>query len=199
MTVSDGGRVTSLTSIIGTTGMSSSVTVSGSGSRWDNSSILNIGWVGVGELIIENGGRVTSLDGFIGRVNLTESTVTVSGSDSTWDVNRNLILGGSSLEAETNGTGALEIGLGGSVNVTGATRIHGGGVIHLEEGGTLNTGHFDPTNGVFNFNGGTLSVNGTYTGDLFVPVSGNFREFHGFGEFDQCGLAFTRKFTRSQM
>lgn len=106
--------------------------------------------------------------GYIGLNIGSTGAVSVEGTGSMWTNSGDLILGGSSLTNETTGEGELAIEDGGIVSVAGTTRIHGGGTINLEGGGMLQTHDFNPTNGTFNWTGGTLELTGTYTGNLGV-------------------------------
>jgi len=95
--IENGGRVESLTGYIGgspgnaPTGNSNTVVVTGTGSVWNNSSDLTVGFSGIGnQLIITNGGDVISFNGEIGGdpstggANGSRSTVIVTGTGSTW-------------------------------------------------------------------------------------------------------------------
>jgi T5SS/PEP-CTERM-associated repeat protein len=153
-------------------GSSGRVTVSGAGSTWDNLNLLLIGFRGVGTLEVQDGAQVSNGTAYVGSDSGSIGTATVYGSGSTWTNVGFLILGGSSLTVETTGTGTLDILDGGLVSVGGTTRIHGGGQINLQNGGTLRTGVLNPTNGVFNWTGGTLLITGTSGSIPAVPAGG---------------------------
>ena len=174
LTIADGGSVASMSSYVGNwDGSQGTVTVTGAGSTWTNASLLVVGSTGTGALTIADGGSVASLHGHIGRHDGSQGAVTVTGAGSTWTHTGDLTLGGWEPGFETTGEGTLTVSDGGTVNVLGLrTRIHGGGTVNLEAGGTIRTRHLDPTNGTFNFSGGTLALTGTFTGDLHVPDAG---------------------------
>ncbi len=89
----------------GSTGMA---TVTGSGSQWNNTQNLIIGWRGNGTLSVEAGGVVASNNGDIGSKSNGSGNVTVSGSGSQWSITKNLTIGRS-------GNGTLNIEAGGVV------------------------------------------------------------------------------------
>jgi T5SS/PEP-CTERM-associated repeat protein/autotransporter-associated beta strand protein len=126
--------------------------ISGSGSQWNNTSNLFVGYSGAGTLTITSGGSVSDASGLIGYNTGSSGVVTVSGSGSTWTNSTALAIGQS-------GTGTLAIENGGLVSVTGATTI-----------GALGTLDFD---GLSTFSTGSLAVNGgtivTLGASTFAP------------------------------
>jgi len=82
-------------------------------STWQNALGLTIGESGAGELWIENGGSVTSSDGYIGKNASSFGAVTVTGTGSTWTNARDLTVGES-------GTAVLDILKGGSATTLSA-------------------------------------------------------------------------------
>ncbi|MCP4842812.1 MAG: hypothetical protein GY887_13865, partial [Halieaceae bacterium] len=132
------------------------VTVSGSGSQWNNSGRFYVGFSGNGTLNVEAGGLVSNTDGYIGRFTGSTGVATVSGSGSQWNNSRSLYVGGDSLGA--GGSGSLTIADSGLVDVAGTTKLWNAGMLALD-GGSLTTGSFDNTaGGTFNFNTGTLRI-----------------------------------------
>jgi T5SS/PEP-CTERM-associated repeat protein len=106
------GTVTDYRGTIGhSSGSTGSVTVTGTGSAWINSSYLYIGNIGTGTLKIENGGTVSDTYGYIGSETGSNGTVAVTGTGSRW-TNSNTLRVGSS------GTGTLTIEKGGTVSNT---------------------------------------------------------------------------------
>ncbi len=109
MTISDGGMVMSDRGVIGGTDPQYSdladyfdeeadfgdgagtVTVTGAGSTWQADTIM-VGFSGVGNLNITDGGLVTDYMGMVGVVSDANGTVLVSGEDSTW-TNGALVVG----------------------------------------------------------------------------------------------------------
>ena len=193
---------TSANSVIGTAGSNSQMRVSGAGSTWNSGGIVSVGDGGSGTLIVENGGHlVTNISnattlqtgiagaasngnlivqsggqvdaGFIelSRVAGSNSTATFTGSGS--QVNSTgLFVGGGA--TNVGGTAALTIADGAEVNVNGTARVRAAGTLNLN-GGSLTTNTFirDST-GIFNFNGGTMKVLGTYSnGSGTVTLAGS--------------------------
>lgn len=181
--VEQGGTISSSSGFIGGTDFFTTatgvgtVTVTDSGSSWTNSGELTVGYLGDGTLTVENGGAVSNTDGYLGRGNHANSsgTVTVTGNGSTWTNSGNLILSGSALNTSTTGDSQLVVSDGGTVEIGGTLRIHGNGTVNLQSGGTILTQHFDPTDGTFNFTGGTLAITGEFAGDLHVPQAGTLK------------------------
>ena len=118
LTVSAGGDVTSVDSVIGqaTSAAGSSVTVTGTGSTWISTGTLFVGNFGASQLDILSGGAVTSVAAVIGRH--STSTATVSGSGSSWNTGALSVGGDISDPGAANGT--LTVSAGGSVTSTGA-------------------------------------------------------------------------------
>lgn len=90
---------------------------SGNASTWTNNGDLVVGQDGNGTLIIQNGGKVSNADGYIGAGAGSQGNVTVSGHDgsghaSTWTSTGTLFVG-------DNGQGSLAIQDGGMVNSAG--------------------------------------------------------------------------------
>jgi T5SS/PEP-CTERM-associated repeat protein len=119
LTIDEGATVSSAAGRIG----GGRVTVTGNGSTWTNSRGLAIGEAlnATAELVIENGGTVTSASMFgaapfgsgIGVQTLSTGKVTVTGAGSSWTHANSLTIG-------EDGTGMLTISNGGRVSSTGA-------------------------------------------------------------------------------
>jgi T5SS/PEP-CTERM-associated repeat protein len=92
---------------VGATGV---VTVSGSGTQWNNAGALRVGSAGHGTLEIADGGVVTNTDGFIAFDGGSIGVATVTGNGSQWSHSGNLLVGGTGREI---GTGSLGISDGG--------------------------------------------------------------------------------------
>lgn len=186
--ISDGGGVSNSGAYIGyNNGSAGSVTVTGEGSLWINSDFLFVGGSGNGGLQIANGGKVSNTTAYIGLNNDAQGNVTVAGEGSTWTTTGDLILGGSALNTATTATGTLTIADGGTVAVSTTTRVHGGGVIHIEEGGTLETqtlvsdgevlvdGNLSATSGVTVNAGGIIGGGGEIDGNLSLLSGAKFQ------------------------
>ncbi len=118
-------------------GLSSGVaTVTGLGSRWTQDGGLTAGLNASGELNIENGGYVQSLDGFVGRRSGGLGTVTIEGGGS-WDIDRSLYLGGEA--AAAGGTGELTVSSG-NMKVGEQIALWQQGEIAVEAGGGVKVG-----------------------------------------------------------
>ncbi len=116
-----------------------------------------------------NAGGASSIASASGSI----GTAAVSGTNSTWTVNSNLYVGGSS--AGVGGAGKLTIDAGGAVFVGGTTTVYQGSQIDIA-GGTFSTSNLMvpgqlTNNGLMNGNvtvaaGGTLAGTGTIAGSL---------------------------------
>ncbi len=117
--VSDGGRVESAGGRVGTSvaGQYAVATVTGPGSDWLSSEVLNIGHPGRGRLKIEDGGHVTCIRSDVGWDDLETGIVEVRGAGSAWDIAGRLVLGGM-------GTGTMYVEDGGRVT-TGTANVGG--------------------------------------------------------------------------
>ncbi|HRK29670.1 MAG TPA: hypothetical protein PLD59_01225 [Tepidisphaeraceae bacterium] len=154
--IMDGGLVT--TSRIDVRGPTSSILVSGLGSRLDVAPFLSQGSIAVsgGSLTIENGGRVETDSAAIPSSTLGgRGEATVGGADSLWDISDSMTVGVHATQP-TGAIGTLTINAGGVVDVFNDLRVGNQGTIVLN-GGTLrlNQLFFDPT-AEFNFNSGTM-------------------------------------------
>lgn len=189
LTIEDGGSVSSGSNVsIGTSnGSSGTATVTGAGSTWNSSGLLIVANSGTGILNISDGGSVSNTGGHIGNSNGSSGEVTVTGEGSLWTNTGNLILGGTTLTDQTTATGELTIADGGTVTVGGTTRVHGGGIILIEENGALETdillangevivsGSLSAENGVSVEFGGILGGGGEINGDLSLTAGAKFQ------------------------
>lgn len=122
LTITNGGVVSSSTIIDIGNGSSGSVTVSGSGSRFDSTSLVYIGiGGGVGTLTISDGGTASSEYAVVGTPG---SSVTVTGAGSHWHVNDSILaMSPAGILVENGGriSGAsASIAPGGNITVSGA-------------------------------------------------------------------------------
>ena len=116
LTIQNGSTLTSsgvgyIGNASGSTGV---VTVTGSGSKWANSSTLNVGASGTGTLNILSSGTVTNAAGVVGQL---------SGSTGTVNVNAGTWTNGSTLYVGQYGTGTVAVSNAGAVSVTGVGYI----------------------------------------------------------------------------
>ncbi|WP_456856501.1 autotransporter domain-containing protein [Bradyrhizobium sp. USDA 4501] len=177
VTVADGARVENSYGSVG-----GSLTVTGSGTSWVNSSGMAIG---SGSLLIADGATVQSQWGDVGLLSDGLSQVTISGAGSTWTISG-----------------------GGSVWPAGQLRggYEGRGALTVEKGGTLNTevaivGYLDgyPSVGTSDFlvtgagsvwnNAGALTVGSQATGSLTVADAGTVRVSNGSGSISVASVA----------
>ena len=140
------------------------VTVTGTNSQWNNSAALYVGWYGDGVLELEEGSVVSNASGFIGRYAESTGVVTVTGADSQWRNSNSLYIGGGTLAA--GGHGILNIKDSARVIVSNSTKIWSTGTVNLN-GGILDAGTLDLTEGVFDMLDGHLHADGVI-GDLDV-------------------------------
>ena len=112
LTVSDGAVVSNAAGYIGyaATGIGSA-TVSGTGSQWiNNEDFLLVGRAGEGSLLVENGGVVSSVAGYLGVYGLSSGVATVTGTGSQWNNSSDLYVA-----RDANATGSLTVSNGGTV------------------------------------------------------------------------------------
>jgi len=169
-------------------GSSGTMLVTGAGSKLSLTGALVMGDAGTGNLTIANGGKVTNTDGYIGTAdvsNPTNSSVLVTGANSTWTNSGNLTVGEGGLSiGYPYGNGTLAISNGGNVSAAGMVygtlytnfpngqngtvtvdgagsrlalsgNLNGGGNFTISNGGNVTVGGLEEENG---FNGTTMLV-----------------------------------------
>lgn len=178
--VQDGGKVTNTNGNIGVGNNHTGIaTVTGSNSLWQNSGTLNVGGAGgQATLNIENGGKVTSTNGFIGYSNnQTTGIATVTGANSRWENSGQLFIGGSTSPAGGSGSGSLIINDGGTVSATNGVAIWSTGNLSGNGGtldgdvinhGLISLGSSSGAGGLTIT--GDLSNDGTLAFDIFGPT-----------------------------
>jgi len=162
-----GGSASSSTGLIGfNTGATGTVTVTGEGSAWTNTSSLLVGSEGRGTLTIEDGGSVFSMSSQISYNNFVDPNVTsevsVRGTGSIWTNNTVLDIG------NAGGNGRLRIEDGGRV-MNGIGNVVGGLVLPTTVTGPGST--WD--------NSGDLSVGVGNSGALRIEASGSVSNMNG--------------------
>ena len=140
----------------------SSVLVDGAGSEWNNDfdqARLTIGFGNPATLTVSNGGTVSTFLLGISAYDGSESSVTIDGTNSALNVRTTLIVGGFDLGdgASAGGVAPLEISHG-AIVTSGNTTVFGRGSIIDDSILTNNELTIDV--------GGSLSGNGTVTGDV---------------------------------
>lgn len=181
LSISGGGSVSNENATLGQdpgsdgTAIVSGADAGGTPSRWDSSGYLEVGAGGTGTLTIEDGGVVTSAEGYIASIVNSTGTVTVTGAGSSWSNAALLSIGQA-------GTGSLTIADGGFVsNGDAFIGSEGAGdVLVTGEGsrwissGRLTIGGFSPATGTLRIEAGAavtsgLSIVGSGgTGDVIV-------------------------------
>lgn len=137
LTVADGVSVAASRGILGLRpGSTGEATVTGNGSQWTNISSLFVGYEGTGKLTIDAGGTVSNLQyqsrGYLGYTSGSTGMVSVTGRGSQWNNRHSLTVG-------QEGSGALTIEAGGTVNSAGGelgSRVGAMGVVTLDGNGS---------------------------------------------------------------
>lgn len=195
LTIEDGGTVNSTAVNVAGQGSTALITVRGGGSSWNVTNELDIGILGAGTLIIDNGGSVNSSQGGIAMTEEGTGSVFVWGAGSNWT-------NAATLQIGVNGAGTLSIASGGAVSnangyigrgprSTGTVSVIGGGSTWTNTGdlyvgddgeGTLYIGlgataSVAGTVSVANNPGssGLLIVNGGFTGSGGISVNAGGR------------------------
>lgn len=116
LTITNGGDLTNDTGYIGLdAGSTGTVSVSGSGSSWTNTTTINVGYEGTGVLAVSGGADVSGGATFIGTITGGTGTVTVDGAGSTFTA--------TSLDVGSEGSGTLTITNGGVATSTSLSYI----------------------------------------------------------------------------
>jgi T5SS/PEP-CTERM-associated repeat protein len=179
LVVEDGGLISNtstfnITAYLGyDQGTTGEVTITGSGSQWNNSGGLYVGRKGSGTLRVEDGGRVSNGDSYLGYYSGSTGEAIVTGPCSRWD--------GGYLFVGREGNGTLTVENGGQVTALGIyaslDSLHGNGAIAATTGAVLDADlRFDasqPAQNHISFGaGGTLSITAA-GGDLGVGYRGH--------------------------
>jgi outer membrane autotransporter protein len=158
------------------------LTVTGAGSTWTNSSSLEVGIVSfsfgprTGTLTIQDAGKVFDVNGSI-----INGTVTVTGAGSAWTNSGDLLVGddfnffdvAGLLQISNGGTVSaaattiLETGtlaIGGSFTLNGPLTINGGTVRAVADATLPNNATLDTGGAIFDSNGFNLTLSGTVSG-----------------------------------
>ncbi len=183
LNVTDGGAVSNGDGHVGRYLFSNGeVTVSGSGSTWEND-YLRVGHYGTGTLNIMDGGVVTSTYGYSGAEAAGIGEVNVGGSGSTWSSSENLFVG-------LRGTGTLNITDGGTV--TNRYGHVGFGADAIGEVTVTGTGsQWNNSQNVFIGNSGTGTLNITDGGIVTNNFSHVGNEADSLGEVNVSGSGST--------
>ena len=196
LNILDGGTVSSMDGYLGEGAIAlywrATVTVDGSGSVWNNSRNMYVGYSSDGILDILNGGTVSSKNGYVGYYgDKANGTVTVDGSGSTWTNSNDLYVGyggSGTLNIVNDGLvfvgGTLTIGSKGQVNMSGGNLIHIHNPLELDQGATI-SGYgqiFTGTAGLNLNQGGVIAGSGDgldLWGDLYGSGTVSNTAIHG--------------------
>lgn len=154
-------------------------TVTGVDTLWDNSSGgLYTGYLGQGLLVVEEGGRVVSEQGYLGYQTGSTGAAAVTGTNSRWDNLGNLYIGGNVSGA--GGQGNLVINDGGIVSADEGTTIWSAGSFSgkggMLVGNVINHGLISPGNSANPFDvltiagGLALEEGSTLAFEIFGPM-----------------------------
>lgn len=184
LNVTNGGVVTSNSGIIADQINSpGTVTVSGTGSLWENTTTLIVGHQALGQLNINDGGVVNSGSAVIGEQSSALNVAHVGGAGSRWDTGE--------LTVGNAGVGELNISDNAEVNSTRgfiATQLGSFGRVSLESGGRWNMGDLavgaDGTGRLDIDSGGLVSVSGTTS----ISTSGSVFLTGGTFQFGNTSL-----------
>ena len=172
MTIANGGTVLSATGFVGyaSTANNNLVSVSGTGSLWNNASNLFVGYQGANnQLLIANGGTVLSLTGLVGfATSASNNFVSVSGSGSLWNNSSDFYVGnaGSFNQLTIGDSGTVYnangwVGYSSSAN-SNAVLVTGVGSV-WSNSGNLTIGVASAGNQLTITNGGVVRTRGSFT------------------------------------
>jgi T5SS/PEP-CTERM-associated repeat protein len=189
LTIVDGGRVeNSINCFLGTfPGATGTVTVTGTGSTWNNAGGFRVGSEGSGTLVIADGGNVDNGTAGIGRFAGATGLVTVAGAGSTWTNRGDLFVGDSgdgTLEIKNGGSVSNATGrIGNNIGSTGAVTVTGAGST-WENSGLVSVGNAGIGNLAI-FDGGSVSSSdGMIGANSTVTLSGGSANWTMTGAFD---------------
>ena len=176
ITINGGGQISDAGAVLGVYAAQASVTVSDTGSRWDNTGSVFVGTANTntgGSVLVQNGAAGSSGSLSLGVQNGLAATFTLTGAGSSWLNSGALTVSANPLAAFTvsaggaltsNGTASLNSDFtvtdaGSTWNNPGTTTISGTGVISILNGATATTGPVYITQNAAN----TVSVSGLST------------------------------------
>ena len=165
LTVAEGVNLTSGIGYLGYySGSAGTASVTGAGSKWNNSSTLYVGREGSGSLTIEAGGQVSNSNGYLGYGSGSTGAATVTGAGTQWNSGDGLYVG-------REGSGSLTIEAGGQVsNSYGYLGYYSGstGTATVTGAGSQWT------------NSGGLYVGIEGSGSLTIQAGGRVSNSHGY-------------------
>ncbi|WAC27609.1 autotransporter outer membrane beta-barrel domain-containing protein [Ancylobacter sp. SL191] len=193
VTISDGGKITDVQGLLGDLdGSSGTMTVTGTGSRWENTSDLNVGRFGTGDLTISDGGVVVSNRSYLGNEESGSGTVLITGAGSNWTTTTGRLFVGTDGDGEltltdsgsvttrevviaygANSTGTLNIGAAQGATAALAGTIDAPSVVFGDGTGRL----------VFNFSNASYTFSSTISGNGALYLAGNTLTLTGANSF----------------
>jgi T5SS/PEP-CTERM-associated repeat protein len=194
MLLDNGGRVTTSTaSKIGDlAGSVGDVEVSGAGSEWTNTGLLDVGFSGSGTVKVLNGGRIATTGSVrLGFNSASRADVIVDGDGSVWNISNEIqSLGGQVHVTISNGglitntsapfwgtTGQLTLASGGRLQTSQPSGMSNQGLI--SGSGTVDSSALTNSGRLQTSSGDKLVLTGTLTNGAFVDLAG--------GELDVTG------------
>ncbi|GEO85458.1 MULTISPECIES: autotransporter domain-containing protein [Alphaproteobacteria] len=112
LTIRNGATVNGNGAILGWNSTATgTATVTGVGSRWDNTGTLYVGNLGYGSLTVADGAIVTSTDGYVGTENGSDSELRINGAGSAWTMDGAFFVG-----HNTGAEGTVTVDGGGSIS-----------------------------------------------------------------------------------
>jgi T5SS/PEP-CTERM-associated repeat protein/autotransporter-associated beta strand protein len=183
--VQGGSTLTGTTGTIGNAALAPAVVVvTGAGSKWTNSSIINVGYTGSGALFVLGGGQVSTAGLQISATSGATGVVNISGAGSSVATTTGTFLLGPGSTLNVNG-GTVQAGTSfDSANSTSAT-------VNLN-GGTLRTRQWSAgSNTTLNFNGGTLQASAGSTHFLSALPGNHIVLYTGGATIDDGGNSVT--------
>ena len=191
LNILNGGLVSDSNGFIGertSDSMNNAVLVSGSGSVWNNSTNLYVGYNGANNsLTVSNGGSVFSANGHIGyNVSSSNNSVLVTGTNSAWQVASTLTVGGFGANNNLTITDAGSVVVGGVATVYIGSNGNNNSV--LVNGGSLNVasaslnlGWYGQNNSLLVTNSGVVFVGNNLTVGRWGSSSNNTLTITGSG------------------
>lgn len=163
--IRSGGVVNSTDAVVASTGRAFvELTAGNHPAEWNIAGSLRISEDARGEVLVENGAILRSGEALLGLGNSTNDSAAIilTGDQTTatslWENQGDAYLGGNELGARS--PGLLRINGNAEAKIGGGLTIWNQGTLRLGDGGALTADTIDHTNGgVFDFEGGALSVN----------------------------------------
>ena len=143
---------------------SGGVVLSGGSASWDyGASDFTVGDTTPQSFTLQGGAEMSNGYSYVGKESGSSGTATVTGNDSSWDNSGGLYIGGN--ESSAGGTAAVSVLDGGTLSVSGDTKIYAGSTLTLSgaasrlelRGSLTNEGTFDWQSGGVVLNGASAS------------------------------------------